>query len=120
MGFSKTHHRDETSGLHVHDDISSGTHGVEDLAARNAARQESINKAITSDWPLNMTSADDANIDHPAYGNASQRFPVPSDFIVGSKAARFGSSAEDDTDTKGGAPQKPSKQKGIEPARNRG
>jgi hypothetical protein len=44
----------------------------------------------------------------------------PSDFVVGSKAARFGSSAEDDSDSsQGGQPQKPSKQKGIEPARKR-
>jgi len=123
MGYKKssTHHRDEISGLHVHDDVQDGTHGAEDLAARNAARQESINKAIKADWPENMTSASDANVEHPAYGNAGSRLPRPSDFIVGSKADRFGSSAEDDTSADaGGAAQKPAKQKGIEQPKQRG
>jgi hypothetical protein len=123
MGYKKsaTHYRDEISGLHVHQDIADGTHGAEDLARRNQSRQDSINAAIKKDWPKDMTSADDANIEHPAYGNAASRFPRPSDYIVGSKAARFGSSAEDDTSADaGGAAQKPAKQKGIEQPKQRG
>jgi hypothetical protein len=122
MGYKKaaTHHRDEISGLHVHDDLQDGTHGVEDLARRNQSRQDSLNAAIKSDWPKDMTSSKAESSD-PALGNAFSRLPKPSDYVVGSKAASFGSSAEDDTDSSiGGAPQKPAKQKGIEPARKRG
>ncbi|HET9305568.1 MAG TPA: hypothetical protein VFO46_06025 [Candidatus Sulfotelmatobacter sp.] len=121
MGFSKKslHHRDEISGIHVHDDIANGSHGAQDLSARNAARQEDLNSRIRGDWPGSMTSSVPEASD-PTLGNAMSRLPKPSDFIVGSKAARFGSSAEDDSDSsQGGAPQKPSKQKGVEPARKR-
>jgi hypothetical protein len=123
MGYKKsaTHHRDEISGLHVHDDIQDGTHGAEDLAARNAARQADLNAAIKRDWPANQTASIPEHSD-PTLGNAFSRLPKPSDYIVGSKAPRFGASAEDDTNpsTQGGQPQKPSKQKGIEEPKKRG
>lgn len=121
MGFSKkaTHHRDEISGLHVHDDIQDGTHGAEDLARRNQSRQESFNSAVRGDWPSDMTSSNPEHTD-PSLGNAFTRLPKPGDFVIGSKSDRFGSSAEDDTDSsQGGQPQKPTKQKGIEPAKKR-
>ena len=122
MGYtkSKTHHRDEISGLHVHDDIQPGTHGAEDLARRNQARQDSINAATKADWPKDQTSSIPEHID-PTLGNAFSRLSKPSDYVVGSKAPRFGASAEDDTDSSlGGAPQKPAKQKGIEQPKKRG
>ena len=121
MGYKKavTHHRDEVSGLHVHDDIQPGTHGAEDLARRNQSRQDSINAAIKGDWPKDMTTGD-IKPEHPAYGNAGSRLPRPSDFVVGSKADRFGSSAEDDVNSsQGGAPQKPTKQPGVEQPKKR-
>jgi hypothetical protein len=123
MGFSKkskTIVRDEVSGLHVHQDVPDGTHGAQDLAARNQSRQDSLNAAIKADWPQDMLhSSHDAA--HATYGNALSRMPKPSDYVVGSKSDRFGSSAEADSDpTQGGQPQKPTKQKGIEPARKRG
>lgn len=117
---SSTHHRDEISGLHVHDDIKDGTHGAEDLSARNAARQESINKAIRADWPANQTASIPEHSD-PTLGSAFSRLPKPSDYIVGSKSERFGSSPEDDTSANaGGAAQKPSKQPGIQQPKKRG
>jgi len=122
MGFSKskTHHRDEISGLHVHDDIQPGTHGAEDLSARNAARQADLNAAIKRDWPGSMTASIPEHQD-PTLGNAFSRLAKPSDYIVGSKSERFGSSAEDDTSADaGGAAQKPAKQKGIEQPKKRG
>src|SRR5579859_105162 len=103
MGFSKKalHHREPISGLHVQDDVQPGTHGAEDLSARNAARQEDLNKRIRADWPQDMLhSSHDAA--HVTYGNALSRMPKPSDFVVGSKADRFGSSAEDDADSSQG------------------
>src|SRR5579872_5663679 len=116
MGYKKsgTHHRDEISGLHVHDDIQDGTHGAEDLARRNQSRQDSINDAIRADWPANQTASIPEHSD-PTLGNAFSRIPKPSDYVVGSKADRFGSSAEDDSDSsQGGQPQKTAKVKGIE------
>ena len=80
MGYKKspTHHRDSISGLHVHDDVQDGTHSVDELRARNDARQSGLNDAIRADWPENMT-ATDANIEHPTYGNAAEKFPRPTD-----------------------------------------
>jgi hypothetical protein len=120
MGYSKnTHHRDEISGLHVHNDIQDGTHGAEDLSARNAARQADLNAAIKRDWPATMTATIAENAD-PTLGNAFSRLPKPSDVVVGSKAERYGSADENEADsTRGGPPQKPTKQKGIEPPSKR-
>ena len=122
MGFSKKalHHRDETSGLHVHTDVPDGTHGAADLSARNAARQADLNAAIKRDWPGSMTATIAEHSD-PTLGNAFSRLAKPSDVVSGSKADRFGSADENEADaTRGGQPQKPSKQPGIEPARKRG
>jgi hypothetical protein len=123
MGYKKapTHHRDEISGLHVSDDIQPGTHGAEDLARRNQSRQDSINAATKADWPANMTSSNPEHSD-PTLGNAFSRMSKPSDYVVGSKAPRFGASAEDDTDpsTQGGQPQKTPKAKGVEQPKKRG
>jgi len=124
MGYSRNkalHHRDEISGLHVHDDIQPGTHGAEDLARRNQSRQDSINAATKADWPKDQLSSIPEHID-PTLGNAISRMSKPSDYVVGSKAPRFGASAEDDTNpsVQGGQPQKTAKVKGIEPPKKRG
>jgi hypothetical protein len=109
MGYtkSKTHHRDEISGLHVQDDVQDGTHGIEDLSRRNQSRQDSINAAIKGDWPENMT-ATNADADHPTYGNAGSRLPRPSD--VSSKGTdRYGLSVTPGEQAKKPAPRDNSK-----------
>jgi hypothetical protein len=123
MGFKsgKTIHRDEISGIHVHQDVADGTHSVNELRARSDARQQAINDAAKADWPENMTSSVPEH-SNPTLGNAFSRLSKPSDYVVGSKAPRFGASAEDDTDpsTQGGQPQKTAKVKGIEQPKKRG
>jgi len=106
--------------LHVQDDVADGSHGAMDLSKRNDARQADLNSRTKSDWPQDMLHSSH-DIEHPTYGNAGTRVPRPSDYVVGSKSARFGSSAEDDSDSSQGGPvQKPAKQKGIEPPKKRG
>jgi hypothetical protein len=80
MGYKKaaTHHRDEISGLHVHDDVQDGEHSVNELRARNDARQAGINDATKADW------SDPNTVNSPTYGNAMSRMPKPSDAVVGS------------------------------------
>jgi len=123
MGFSKKslHHREPISGLHVHDDITTGEHGAMDLAKRNQARQDDLNAKNRADWPANMTASIPEHTD-PSFGNAFSRMPKPSDFVVGSKAPRFGASAEDDTNpaVQGGQPQKTAKVAGVERPKKRG
>jgi len=121
MGYRKSslHHRDEVSGLHVHDDLTTGEHGAMDLSKRNQSRQDDLNAKNRGDWPGSMTSSVPEASD-PTLGNAMSRLSKPSDFVVGSKSARFGSSVEDDANSAQGGPvQKPSKQKGIEPPKKR-
>ena len=118
MGFKsgKTHHRDEISGLHVHDDaaLKNGEVSVNQLRSLMDSRQAGINDAAKADWTAGST------LDHPAYGNALSRLSKPSDAVVGSKAEHYGSADENEADAaRGGAAQKPAKQKGIEPARKR-
>lgn len=123
MGFKsgKTIHRDEISGLYVQDDgAGNGTYSVNELQTRAEARQAALNAAIKSSWPSSMTSSVPEHTD-PSLGNVFSRLPKPSDYVVGSKSERFGSAAEDDSNPNaGGAPQKPAKVAGIEPARKRG
>ena len=59
MGFSKKnlHQRDFISGLHQQVDISDGTHGAQDLSARNDARLADLNAAIKRDWPKDQISS---------------------------------------------------------------
>ena len=85
MGYKKaaTHHRDEISGLHVHNDVPEGEHSVNELRARNDARQSGINEATKQDWPANMTSSNPEHSD-PTLGNAFSRLPRPSDAVAGS------------------------------------
>ncbi len=67
-----------------------------------------------------MTATFAEHID-PTLGNAFSRMPKPSDVVVGSKSERFGSSAEDDTDSSTRrAPQKTGKVKGVEQPKKRG
>jgi hypothetical protein len=91
MGYKKaTIHRDDISGLHVHDDggLKNGEVSVNELRARMDARQQAINDAHKADWPENMT-ATDADVDHPTCGNAGSRLARPSD--VSSKGGdRYG------------------------------
>jgi hypothetical protein len=92
MGYKsgKTIHRDEISGLHVHDDggLKNSTVSVDQLQARSDARQQAINDAIKADWPKDQLSTS-ADIEHPTYGNVGSRSPRPSD--VSSKGDdRFG------------------------------
>lgn len=58
MGYTKkaTHEREQISGHHVAVDVQDGSHGAEDLARRNASRQDAINAAHKADWPKDMTS----------------------------------------------------------------
>src|SRR5689334_17986903 len=83
MGFSKskTHHRDEISGLHVHDDaaLKNGEVSVNQLRALMDSRQAGINEATRNDWPKDMTSTN-ADIEHATYGNAAEKFPRPTDY----------------------------------------
>ena len=115
MGYKKTIQRNEISGAFEHNDIESGEVSVNELRARSDARQAALNEAHKKDW------SDPNTVNSPAYGNALSRLPKPSDYVVGSKAPRFGASAEDDTNpsTQGGQAQKPAKQKGIEPPKKR-
>jgi hypothetical protein len=56
MGYKKaTTHRDEISGLHVHDDtaLKNGDVSVNELRSRMDSRQQSLNDAIKADWPEN-------------------------------------------------------------------
>jgi hypothetical protein len=82
MGFSKskTHERDSISGLHVHNDKANvnGEFSVDQLRSLMDSRQAGINDAIRADWPENMT-ATNADIEHPTYGNAGEKFPRPTD-----------------------------------------
>ena len=88
MGYKKTIERDSISGLHVHNDVQDGEHSVNELRARSDARQAALNAAIQKDWPKDMTSTT-ADIEHPTYGNADEKFPRPTDYS--SKGAdRFG------------------------------
>jgi hypothetical protein len=91
MGYKKaTTHRDEISGLHVHDDtaLKNGDVSVNELRSRMDSRQQSLNDAIKADWPEN-TTATNADADHATYRNAGSRLPGPSD--VSSKGAdRYG------------------------------
>ena len=123
MGFSKskTHSRDEISGLHVQNDVPDGEHSVNELRARSDARQAGINAANRGDWPKDQTSSNPEHSD-ASLGNAFSRMPVPSDYVVGSKAPRFGASAEDDTNpsTQGGQPQKTAKVAGVQQPKKRG
>ena len=123
MGYKKSplHHRDEISGLHVHDDIKDGTHGAEDLSKRNDARQADLNSRVKADWPANQLASIPEHSD-PSFGNTFSRMPKPSDVVIGSKAPRYGASAEDDTNpsTQGGQPQKTPKAKGVEQPKKRG
>ena len=87
MGFSKKlHARDEVSGLHQHVDIQDGTHGAEDLAKRNQARQDDLNSRIKGDWPQDMTATLPES--HPTLGNALTRTPKPTD--VGGSDSHYG------------------------------
>jgi len=124
MGYKKaaTHHRDEISGLHVHDDaaLKNGEVSVNQLRALMDSRQAGINAAHKADWPKDMVSSNPEHTD-PSLGNAFSRLPKPVDVVIGSKAPRYGASAEDDTNAavQGGQPQKTAKQKGIEPPKKR-
>jgi len=111
MGYSKskTHHRDEISGIHVHDDVANtnGEFSVNQLRSLMDSRQQGLNDAIKSDWPDTMTSTR-ADIEDPAYGNAGSRVPRPSD--VSSKGAdRFGLSVSPGEQSPKKAPRSDSK-----------
>ena len=121
MGYKsgKTIQRNEISGIWEHNDVPDGEHSVSELRARSDARQEAINNSHRGDWPSDMTSSVPEPND-PTLGNAFSRMPKPVDYVVGSKADRFGGSLEDDSDSRQGGPvQKPSKAKGIEPPKKR-
>jgi len=105
MGYSKKlHTRDEISGLHVHQDVAPGEYGAQELAKRNEARREDLNKRIQSDWPSNQL-ATDASADHETYGNAGSKLPRPSD-VSSHGGDRFGIAGGD-----GNNPGKPNESK---------
>jgi hypothetical protein len=98
MGYKKTIERDEISGIFQHNDVPDGEHSVNELRARNDARQQAINDAHRSDW------SDPNSVDSPAYGNAMSRMPKPDDAVRGS-GSRYGK-ADEQPPKKGGAIQK--------------
>lgn len=113
MGYtskSKTHERDIISGLHVHNDVANknGEFSVDQLNALMAARQSGINEATKADWPKDQLSTS-ADIDHPTYGNAGEKFPRPTD--VSSKGQdRYGVSVTPGKQAPKEAPRSDSKQ----------
>jgi hypothetical protein len=78
---SKTIERDSISGLHQHVDggLKNSTVSVDELRARMDARQAAINAAHKADWPKDQLSTS-ADIEHPTYGNAAEKFPRPTDY----------------------------------------
>lgn len=98
MGYTKkaTHEREQISGHHVAVDVQDGSHGAEDLARRNAARQDEINAAHKADWPKDMTSSVPESQD-PILAYTMTKLPRPTDYS--SKGAeRFGVSEPDNAD----------------------
>lgn len=104
MGYKKTIQRNPISGLFEHNDITSGEVSVNELRSRTDARQAALNDAHKADWPKDQLSTS-ADIGHPTYGNAGEKFPRPTD--VSSKGQdRYGISVTPGKQAPKEAPQR--------------
>lgn len=75
MGYtkSKTTERDKISGHHVHVDVQDGSHSVDQLRARAAARLNELTANIAADSGKPMQTQSEAS--HPSLGDAFSRLP---------------------------------------------